>query len=252
MTAASDQSGRRDNGLTAEHYVPLIDVDAAMTDVLLTALRRARIAAYLETPSHGAVSPYRLFVAEDERADAATIVAAAARHAQSAIASDGDPARPPTGPDDSSPIASAGADPDADTDGAPSPGEPVDTDETFREMVANWHVDTVAAVRAAERDLSREDAEWRARLQPPEPASEEEHYVPPPPPPLPKLAIQTIWALIILIASVAMLAFGDLLGLGGNVAFFIGVGGILIGTGMLLMRLRESPSDDGGDDGAVI
>jgi hypothetical protein len=69
---------------------------------------------------------------------------------------------------------------------------------------------------------------------------------------LPKLALQTIWALIILIASVAMLAFGDLLGLGGNVAFFIGVGGLLVGTGMLVMRLRESPSDDSGDDGAVL
>ena len=91
-----------------------------------------------------------------------------------------------------------------------------------------------------------------ARLQPTEPAEDEEHYVPPPPPPLPKLALPTIWALIVLIASVAMLAFGNLLGLGGNVAFFIGVGGVLVGAGMLIMRLRESPPDDIDDDGAVI
>jgi len=247
MTAPSEQSGRRDNGLTADTYVPLLDVDPGLADVLLTALRRARIAAYLESPPASTTERPRLYVAEADRGDARTIVAAAARHAQSAAGGQSEPDGPTDPPAD--PFGPVPA------EDATDPGPPADdgsTDATFREMVANWHVDTVAAVRAAERDLSREDAEWRARLQPTEPAEDEEHYVPPPPPPLPKLALPTIWALIVLIASVAMLAFGNLLGLGGNVAFFIGVGGVLVGAGMLIMRLRESPPDDIDDDGAVI
>jgi hypothetical protein len=251
MTTAAEGAGRRDNGLTAAAYVPLVDVDPEVADVLLTALRRARIAAYLEAPAGGDSAPAdrpRLYVAEDDRGDARTIVAAAARHART-----GGSAGAPSVDDDDDAVAAAAPVEPVDLTKSEGPQPPDDTDQTFREMVANWHVDTVAAVRAAERDLSREDADWRGRLTPPEEAAdEEEHYVPPPPPPLPRLALQTIWALIILIASVAMLAFGDMLGLGGNLAFFLGVGGILVGTGMLLMRLREGPAEDDGDDGAVL
>ena len=200
--------------------MPLVEVDPGVADILLTALRRARIAAYLEVPSTGASDRPQLWVAESERGDARTIVAAAARHAQSAGgAAVGETE---THPSESDATATPGpfGPVTTNTANAPNPLEAASTDDTFREMVANWHVDTVAAVRSAERDLTQEDADWRARLQPNEPVDEEEHYVPPPPPPLPKLALQTVWALIILIASVAMLAFGDLLGLGGNFAFF--------------------------------
>jgi hypothetical protein len=266
VTAPSDQSGRRDNGLTAETYVPLVDVDPAVADVLLTALRRARIAAYLDMGPAGRTV---LYVAESERGDARTIVVAAARHARATNSAapegvgssdEAGPLDPFTIAGDPDPIDLASAASTAAPNVSPSVEStptvdsalPPDTDATFREMVANWHVDTVAAVRAAEKDLSAEDAEWRARLQPVEAADEEEHYVPPPPPPLPRLALQTVWALIVLILSVAMLAFGGLLNLGGDVSFFLGVGGILVGTGMLLMRLRDSPTDDGDDDGAVV
>jgi hypothetical protein len=41
-------------------------------------------------------------------------------------------------------------------------------------------------------------------------------------------------------------------GLPTDMTFLLGVAGILIGAGMLVMRLREQPADDEGDDGAII
>ena len=176
-------------------------------------MRRARIAAYLEEPSPPDERE-RLFVAEDEHLDARAIVAAATR-------------------------------PGLATD-------PSQTDATFDRLVADWHVDTVAAVRAAERDLTREDADWRARLVPPTTSDDEdEHYVPPAPPPLPRLAPATVYALVVLAAAICVLAFGGMLGLGSSARFLIGVAGLLLGAGMLVMRLRDQ-HDDEGDDGAVL
>ena len=86
----------------------------------------------------------------------------------------------------------------------------VDAQAEFDALVSNWHVDTINAVRAAERDLTREDADWRMRLQLPAAASDAEdgdHYVPPPPPPLPRLAGATVLALVVVAASVMMMAF---------------------------------------------
>jgi hypothetical protein len=217
----------RDNGLAAPAYVVLADIDPTVGDALLTALRRARIAAYLE-PSEPSepTSRQRLYVAAAERSDARAVVEVAARSV-----AHGDAAT-------RQPDLLAG----------------VDAQAEFDALVGDWHVDTVNAVRAAERDLTREDADWRMRLQLPAAASEadeQDHYVPPTPPPLPRLAGATILALVVIAASVAMLAFGRALGLPGDLAFLAGVAGILVGAGLLIMRLRDG-SDDEDDDGAVI
>ncbi len=129
----------------------------------------------------------------------------------------------------------------------------MDAQAEFDALVGDWHVDTINAVRAAERDLTREDADWRMRLQLPAAAPDaDDHYVPPAPPPLPRLASATILALVVVAASVLLLAFGQALGLPGDLAFLAGVAGILVGAGLLIMRLRDSSDDDEDDDGAVI
>ncbi len=219
----SDRPRRRDNGLTAAAYVPLADVAAELGDELLTALRRAGIPAYLQVPESAGRA--RLYVSADDRSDARTVVASAARASQT------------TGPPSDPPL----------TD----PLDALDTDAEFAAIVADWNVDTIAALRAAERDLASEDADWRARLEM-QPAAEDEHYVPPPPPPLPRLSALTVWALVIIALSIATLAFGGLLGLPFGVVFPAAVAGILIGAGMLVMRLRDRPDEDDGDDGAVV
>ena len=214
-------SARHGNGLSANAYVPLADVDPDVGEQLLVALRRARIPAYVEPAAEAALR--RLFVASADRADARTVVEAATRG--------------PLLPLD--------------------PLEGVDTNAEFDALVGDWDTDTINAVRAAERDLTREDADWRARLEPgfsnTSAADDEEHYVPPPPPPLPRRAAATIFALVVIAASIAVLAVGTTLGLDSDVAFLLGVGGILAGAGMLIMRLRaRPPEEDDGDDGAIV
>ena len=218
------ETPRRDNGLSAASYVPLADVDPDVGDHLLSALRRARIAAYLEPAAEA--DRQRLYVATGDRADARTIVQVAAR-------ADGESAMRP-----------------------PDLLDGVDTNAEFSALIADWHVDTINAVRAAERDLTREDAEWRARIEPgftdASAEDDEEHYVPPAPPPLPRLSGATIGALLIMSASLVVLILGSEFGLPGDFSFLAGVAGILVGAGILIMRLRERPPDDEDDDGAVV
>ncbi len=235
-------SDRHDNGLRAPAYVPLTDVEPDLGQLLLTALGRARIAAYL---SATAPDPdrQRLFVASEERGDARTIVAAAVR----ALGEQPPEVRPDTPDPHPQPGPVAAADPLAG----------IDTDAEFQALVADWHVDTHTAIRAAERDLNREDADWRARLNQP-PAEDpvwldEDHYIPPPPPPLPRLAAPTILAMAVLAISIIVLGIGGQVGLAGNLSIVLGIGGLLLGAGILFSRLREHRRDlDDGDDGAAI
>jgi len=225
--AGGPEQDRLDNGLHAPTYVPLTDVDATVGRHLLTALGRARIAAYLGPVPQPDATRRRLFVASDDRIDARTIVAAAVR----ALGEDEPPAN-------SDPLAG------------------IDTDAAFEALVADWHVDTVSAVRDAERDLTREDSDWRARLNKPPARDEvwldEDHYVPPPPPPLPRLAAPTIIAMAVLALSIVVLGLGGYLGLAGNLSFVLGMLGLLLGGGILFTRLRPSRNDDEEDDGSAI
>ena len=222
----TEASRRLDNGLLAVSYVPLTDIDPVLGPHLLTALGRARIAAYLADAPSAATASQRLFVAAEERADARTIVAAVIR------AAGGTP--PPTPePPRSDPLAG------------------VDTEAAFADLIADWHVDTVTAIREAERALSREDEDWRARLEaaPAEPTwLDEQHYVPPPPPPLPRLAAPTIVAMAVLAISILLLGLGGQFGLANRLTMVLGVCGVLLGAAILVMRLRDHRDDD--DDGA--
>lgn len=233
MTPGPDPAGPMDNGLIAARYVPLTDLMPDGAAPVLQALGRARIAAYLTAaPQPGLL---RLFVAAEERVDARTIVASVLR-----------------GRDDAGGLVAAEA------QAPPRPAEPedrdIDYDAAFAEMIADWHVDTHRAIRDAERALSEQDENWRARLERPEAADpvwlDEEHYVPPPPPPLPRLAAPTIIAVLVLLASVLLLALGGMAGLAPRLTLLLGVLGVLGGATILVMRLRGRNDDD--DDGAVL
>lgn len=223
----TEHGGRSDNGLHALNYVPLTDVDTELGHQLLDALGRARIAAYLAADELDA-SRQRLFVAAEERADARTIVAAAVR------ASGAESGRLPASED---------------------PLRDIDTDAAFDALVADWHVDTVAAVREAERALTREDADWRARLNKPQARDEvwldEDHYVPPPPPPLPRLAAPTVLAIVVLVLAICVLGLGGELGLRNGLRLVLGIGGLLLAAGLLFTRVRQYRGDE-DDDGSAI
>jgi hypothetical protein len=225
MSTSSLPDGSRDNGLIATSYVPLTDVPLTVAPRVLTALGRARIAAYL-TDAPGSGGTLRLHVAAGERADARTIVASVVRASGS------------------------------DASGAvPDPLAGIDPDVEFARLVADWHVDTHHAIRDAERQLTRDDEDWRLRLNrlPPAPETpwlDDEHYVPPVPPPLPRFAAPTIVAMVVIALSIVILAFGGELGLASQLTLLLGVMGVLLGTGMLVMRMRARRDDD--DDGAVL
>ncbi len=223
--SGADGAGRMDNGLHAARYVPLTDIDSGMGQQLLMALSRARIPAFLgAAPTEEGL--VRLFVDSDERIDARTIVTAAVR----ALGQN-----PPPLPE--------------------SDELQIDTDSVFDSLVAGWHVDTVAAVREAERDLSREDADWRSRLHKPQARDEvwldEDHYVPPPPPPLPRLAGPTIIAIIVVVLSITVLAFGAALGMTYELTLVLGIGGLVLSAGILFSRLRDHQRDEDDDGSAV-
>jgi hypothetical protein len=220
------------NGLLATSYVPLTDVSAPMAPQLLVALERARIAAYLaEAPdAHGAL---RLYVAAAERADARTIVAAVVR-------------------------ASGGVEP-TEVGAVADPLAGMDTDAEFAALIADWHVDTHTAIRDAERELSREDEDWRQRLDQPSPQQgvedgltwlDDDHFVPPNPPPIPRPTAPIVLGLLLVALSIVVLAFGGELGLSFEASLFLAVCGILSATGVFVMRLRSHPDED--DDGAVL
>jgi hypothetical protein len=217
------------NGLLASSYVALTDVPATVAPQLLSALSRARIAAYLaEAPgSHGAL---RLYVASSERSDARTIVATVVR------ANGGE--LPADAPDRVDPLAG------------------IDAEAEFAALIADWHVDTHHAIRDAERELSREDEDWRARLNQDEPVDDEltwldeGHYVPPTPPPLPRPTAPIVLGMVLVLVSILLFAFGDPLGIPFTLSLFLGVSGIITALVLFVMRLREYRDDD--DDGAVL
>ena len=216
------------NGLLASSYVALTDVAATIAPQLLSALSRARIAAYLaEAP--GSQGSLRLYVASGERSDARTIVAAVVRANGGAL---------------------------ADTPGSVDPLAGIDADAEFAALIADWHVDTHHAIRDAERDLSREDEDWRARLNQNEPVDDEltwldeGHYVPPNPPPLPRPTAPIVLGMALVVLSVLLFAFGGALGMPFTLSLFLGVCGIITALVLFVMRLREYRDED--DDGAVL
>ncbi len=243
MTTAEPPTGpdRLDNGLFAPSYVPLVDVSGPIAPRVLTALGRARIAAYLAgVPTDG--GPLRLYVSSAERADARTIVASVVR------ASD-DTAGPQARALSES-LSGPLADPATDHD----PLAGIDSDAEFARLVADWHVDTVAAIREAERELTREDEDWRQRLNRPAFAEnvwlDDDHFVPPAPPPMPRFAAPTIMAMSVIAISIILLGFGGQFGLASRLTLLLGVLGVLLGVGILISRMREHREED--DDGAVL
>jgi hypothetical protein len=81
---------------------------------------------------------------------------------------------------------------------------------------------------------------------------EEEHYHPPPPPPMPRPSRRTVLG-IVLVGLGALLLFGPaLVGIDPGTGFTFGVLAILAGAVVLVLGLRDSRSDDGPDDGAVV
>ena len=228
MPGEGGRRGRRDNGLDAVAYVPLVDVDPRVGEHLLDVLREAGVAAYLEPSAD--VEPYtrtvslpsppsdRLFVDRARTAEARALVDEHADdHAQERAR-----ARQPARRD-------------------------VDEDAEWARIVAAFEAEHG-------RTVVDEDP---ADPLPPTPAEPsvldrpEEHYEPPPAPPVPAPAPASLYAVLLIAAGAVLVAAPRVIGLSADLGLVLGVAAVAGGVGVLLSRMRERSTDD-GDDGAVV
>ena len=224
--------GRRDNGLVANSWSAVDDVDPRVGEHLLDVLALDGIAAYLQpTIDHDAVTRAvslpkrptdRLYVDRYRAAEARALVAAEAASS------------PPAQDDIDEEAVWAGIVASFERPSAsvapPLPAAPVEQ----APVEVPW-VDDAAAADETEEE-------------------EEEGYVPPPPPPLPQVSRQTAGALLTIAAGIFLLVLGSrLLGLDTEVAFRLGILSIVGAVGYLIWRMRDDRSDDDRpDDGAVV
>ncbi len=262
----------RNNGLSAERYTPLVDLEPHFADALLEALRDEGVAAYA-TPAPGIRGPYLDIQLPNTPTDRVWVDAGATAAARSVL-----DARRGEFSADSAPV------PDL-VEAGPAPEGPaadpvaadVDLDAAWRAIVAGygstgtdpvprWSTTEdvepdaapppVSSRRIVHRPEPTQDEDWGlAAPEPVAPPAEEaeEHYVPPPPPPLPRVDPHTKLAWLAVIGGPLLLILFTALDwspfYGASlfaIAAFIG------GFAALVYRMRDDDPDVGGGNGAVV
>jgi hypothetical protein len=269
----------RHNGLSAERYTALVDLEPQFADALLDALREEGVAAYA-SPAPGIRGPYLDIQLPSTPTDRVWVDAGAADTAREVLDArraefhaGGTSTTPDSPPPDLVPVSPAEP---APTDGAPASGAgEEDFDAAWRAIVAGYgktSTDQVAPWSPAEdveeetpnaggswRVLRRsepEDDAWGVpedvARTPAEPAEVEEHYVPPPPPPLPRVDGHTKLAWVGVLGGPLLLILFTALNWspipGAN---FFAIAAFVGGFASLVYRMK----DDGpgrGDDGAIV
>jgi hypothetical protein len=294
VTSASGPQppARRDNGLRADQFVALADVDPRLGEHLLDLLRLAEIPAYLEPTTDPRVAVRyrvsgpveRLYVHADQRQEARAVVVAAAHEAgESAdtIVADPVPTPPPPVGSRARPDVLDGIDTDAEfariVAGFSGPVGPTPTraDPINRRGIdpADLVVDpadpglptpaeldasadaTARARDAAERAADEHDTAFDAGLTEDDSDSDEDdHFYPPPAPPFPVPTANTVGAVALVVLAILVLVRGDLLGLDATMSFPAGVIALLVATGLIIRGLRDHPEPGEGpeDDGAEV
>lgn len=243
----------RDNGLQAQAYTPLTDLEPQLADAMLELLRDSGIAAYVVPV--GSESSGHLGTRVPERpTDRLHVDAAATEPAwqvlRKHLPSMNVEREGPGG--DSSPRSS----PDSR-----------DEDEIWREIVAGYDSEPSDAVPPwpASEDLRDDEAHHRVAeaetapqpggaVREPVTDPEDEHFVPPPPPPVPRPDPATGASWLCLFGGPAYLLLSTMIGwpIPGWAAF-VAVAAFIGGFVALVVRMGdEPPQDPGPDDGAVV
>ena len=234
----------RGNGLQAETYVAVADLDPRTADVLLAELRERGVAAYAaDSPDPGPGGPVdRLYVDAEAEEQARSLI-----------------------DDQRAPLATPGDD----------PLDAASIDSAFADIVAGFNLtsDRQLGAWSAVEELDGPPAApgvpgvpgvptsgtgsytgWADLLRPePAPAPEpEERYVPPPPPPLPRADLRTRVAWAAVLGGPAVLFTAGILGwhLDDYVLLLAAVA-FLAGFVALVAGLKDRDDED-GDDGAVV
>ena len=242
----------RRNGLSAESYSPLRNIDPRLTEAALEALKDAGVAAYAVPATNQPVLGFEMVTA-DRPTDRLYVDTSAVDEARRVIDEAFPDDEEPAGGDDLTPVVVG--------DGAP---DGPDLDAVFEQVFAGFDDAGEDPQRRwpDEEDLSRDDRGQDDDPGDAPPASDqqpvarangnEDHYVPPPPPPLPQLepATKLAWAGVlggplILLATVFGLSIPSWLAGTAILAF-------VAGFVALVVRLKDSPDDSDPDDGAVV
>jgi hypothetical protein len=281
MTSASggQPPARRDNGLRADQFVALADVDPRLGEHLLDLLRLAEIPAYLEPstdprvavryPVSGPVE--RLYVRADQRQEARAVVVAAAHEAGEAIAPD-----PPAAPGQPSARTDVldGIDTDAEfariVSGFAGPSAPPPVADPINRRgidpadlvldpeesggVTPAELDAAAEAAAQARFAAEGDAQFDADFAMDTVDDEDDHFHPPPAPPFPVPTANTVGAVLLMILGILVLVRGDVFGLDSNTSFPASIILLLAGSGLIIRGLRDrpEPGDEPEEDGAAV
>jgi hypothetical protein len=257
--------GRRDNGLVAQQYALVGDVEPRIGEHLLDVLAAGGIAAYLQSTALYADSDH-LSTAR-EYLDQAT---------GGATRTTGSPVPPRQAGDRS---ADTGADTGTGT-GTGRDDEPVDEDAAWASIVAGYEltVDPTArpwpaaeevgtsAARPVEMDtepgppvhgLRRASEDDQVSLLDgldtfgahlPDDEDSDEGYTPPPAPPLPRISTPAILSLIAITFGVLLFFWPSLLPVGQNAVLVLAFGSVLAGFIGLIWRLRPGDEEDNDPD----
>lgn len=251
----------RGNGLQAENYVAVADLDPRTADVLLAELRDRGVAAYAaDSPDPG----------PSGAVDRLYVDATAEHQVRSMI------------DDQLGTIPDAGAVPPADADAA-------FYDSAFADIVAGFHQspgrqlgswsasedidapeapgppddasagsEPPAATGVTGTAAARSYTGWDDLLRPEPPAPDplpdpEDRYVPPPPPPLPKVDLRTRIAWACVVGGPGVLFAAAILGWQlSSMQLLLAAVAFLGGFVALVARLKDRDDDGDGDDGAVV
>ncbi len=254
----------RSNGLRANTYAVLIEIEESLGDQMLGALAERNIAAYVvPAPGPGGTTRLILHVDALRRVPAGIVLAGLTPALAGELPSDGE--TPADNPSAGNPA--AGPSPTGSTaslaDGA-----------AFAAIVAGFHRVPMERTWPEAEDLPPEPvppASQPAAQRPPNerrrpavpptslakageavPDDEEEHYEPPTLPKLEPHPPVTRWALIAMGLGLALLLLPTIFAFGHRTSLDVaGVLCVLGATAVLVSRLRERSADD-PDDGAVV
>ena len=244
---AGNRPGCRDNGLSAEHYIVLADLDPRVADSLLLDLAEAGIAAYV-APTPARRGGYLDNHLPARHTDRLWVDARAERGARTLLESEtreSERTEPPADAEQEAYDEEAAWRSIVETFSAPAADPPVPPWPVTEDLDG-------PPVAASSRVIRREPAE--DFIAEPIDLDAEDHFVPPPPPPTPRLRATTVKALLAIAGGVLLIALPQFVSVSAPGA--VRVGGVLLmlgGFGTLIYHMQDGlPDEDDPDDGAVV
>ncbi len=262
MPGGGARRGRRDNGLIAQEYAVVGDVDPRIGEHLLDVLAAGGIAAYLQpaTDLHPVTRTTTLPSRPTDRLYADREHLTTARDYLSQLTA---PATEPDEPVDTPDIdeeaawASIIAGYHVSVDPSAVPWPKAEDVETSGTVAADMETEPAPRTSIRRAPDQIEQASLLDGLDtfgaPVTDGDEDEGYTPPPAPPLPRLSAMTAAALIALVGGLVLFFWPALLPLSQTTSLFVAFGLVLAGFVTLIWRLRPGDDEeDEHDDGARV